>query len=129
VRVLLDTHTFVWAHLAPERLGSQRGLVERGRNDLLVSAASSWEIAIKVGLGRLELPEPPARWMPTRITALGASPLAVEHAHALAVADLPPVHKDPFDRLLVAQATVLGVPILSADAVFDRYDVEWLAIE
>ena len=128
MRVLLDTHAFLWAHADPDRLGSQRRVVESRRTELLVSAASSWEIAIKVGLGRLELPDHPARWMPDRMQVLGATPVPVEHGHALAVADLPDVHRDPFDRLLVAQATMLGVPILSADPVFDRYGVERLAI-
>ena len=129
MRVLLDTHAFLWANIDPDRLGPQRRVIESRRNELLVSAATSWEIAIKVGRGKLERPAHPARWMPDRIRALGATGIAIEHAHALAVRELPQVHSDPFDRLLVAQAKALGVPILSADEVFDRYDVERLAIE
>lgn len=127
MRILLDTHAFLWANAEPDRLGRQRQLVEDDRTELLLSAATSWEIAIKVGLGRLALPDPLARYVPDRIRALGLTPLPVEHAHALAVASLPPVHRDPFDRVLVAQAMLLSVPLLTADAVFEGYGVEVLA--
>lgn len=127
MRVLLDTHAFLWANAEPDRLGRQRPLVEDDRTELLLSAASSWEIAIKVGLGRLALPDPPARYVPDRIRTLGLTPVPVEHAHALAVASLPPVHRDPFDRVLVAQAMLLSVPLLTADPVFEGYRVEVLA--
>ena len=128
MRVLIDTHVFLWANHDPDRLGDRRGLVEDERTELLWSVASSWEIAIKCGLGRLTLPESPARYVPDRMRALGLTPLGIETSHALAVADLPPLHRDPFDRLLVAQAQALGVPILSADEAIERYDVEVLAI-
>lgn len=126
MRVLLDTHVFLWANAEPERLGAQRALIEDERTELLLSAASSWEIAIKVGLGRLALPDPPRRYVPDRMRQLGVTPLAVEHAHALAVADLPDVHRDPFDRLLVVQAELLGLPLVTADPVFAEYGVEVL---
>jgi PIN domain nuclease of toxin-antitoxin system len=128
VRLLLDTHVFLWVQTEPERLGENLGLVEDQRNELLVSAASSWEIAIKHSLGRLALPEPPERYVPTRLRAIGAHGIPIEHSHALAVAALAPLHRDPFDRLLVAQASALGVPILTADPLITQYRVEVLFI-
>jgi PIN domain nuclease of toxin-antitoxin system len=128
VRVLLDTHVFLWIHTEPERVGEHLGLVEDRRNVLLVSAASSWEIAIKYGLGRLPLPESPEHYVPERLRIIGAEALAIEHTHSLAVAALPPLHRDPFDRLLVAQAGLLDVPILTADPQVAQYPVATLLI-
>ena len=128
MKVLLDTHVFLWLQTEPERLGDQLALVEDARTDLLVSAASSWEIAMKHGLGRLPLPEPPERYVPARLRAIDAQPVAVEHSHALAVAALPPLHRDPFDRLLVAQAQAFGVPILTADEAVAQYAVQALLV-
>jgi PIN domain nuclease of toxin-antitoxin system len=126
VRPLLDTHVFLWLQTEPERLGEHLALVEDRRTELLFSAASSWEIAIKHGLGKLALPEPPERYVLDRIRAIGATPVAVEHGHSLAVASLPPLHGDPFDRLLVAQADALGAAILTADPGVAEYPVETL---
>ncbi len=128
MRILVDTHVFLWLHTEPERVGEHLGLVEDSRNAILVSAASSWEIAIKYGLGRLPLPEPPERYVPERLRIIGAEALAIEHTHALAVAALPPLHRDPFDRLLVAQAGLLDVPILTADPQVAQYPVSTLLI-
>jgi PIN domain nuclease of toxin-antitoxin system len=91
-----------------------------------LSAASSWEIAIKVGLGKLKLPQPPARYVPSRLAEQGMTALPVEHAHALRVADLPPLHPDPFDRLLVAQAQIERMTLMTADSLILAYDVETL---
>jgi PIN domain nuclease of toxin-antitoxin system len=126
LKVLLDTHVFLWLLTEPERLGEQLAIVEDSRTELLVSAASSWEIAIKYGLGRLPLPEAPERYVPERLRAIGARALAIEHTHALAVAALPPLHDDPFDRLLVAQAEILDVPIITADPAIAQYAVATL---
>ena len=126
MRVLLDTHIFLWANAEPERLGGQRSLVEDGAVDLILSAASSWEIAIKYSLGRLVLPEEPRRYVPERLRRLCAESLQIEHGHALAVAELPPLHGDPFDRLLVAQAKLLDVPIVTADPRIVQYEVQTL---
>ena len=128
MRLLLDTHVFLWLLTEPERTGEHRQLVEDPRTELLVSAVVSWEIAIKYGLGRLPLPEPPERYVPERLRAIGADPLPVEHTHALAVAALPPLHRDPFDRLLVAQAGLLDVPILTADPAIAGYEVRTLMV-
>jgi PIN domain nuclease of toxin-antitoxin system len=109
----------------PERLSPRaRVLVESVDNELFLSAASAWGIAIKHALGKLHLPEPPDRYVPSRMSALRIIPLPIEHAHALRVATLPSHHRDPFDRLLVAQAQVERLPILTADTIFARYDVE-----
>jgi PIN domain nuclease of toxin-antitoxin system len=128
VRLLLDTQAFLWLQTEPERLREHLALVEDQRTALLVSAASSWEIAIKHGLGKLPLPEPPHRYVPERMRTIGALPVAVEHSHALAVASLPPLHRDPFDRLLVAQAQALGATILTADAAVAQYPAQTLLI-
>ncbi len=128
MRILLDTHIFLWILDESDRLAGHRATVENRRNTLMVSAASSWEIAIKHGLGRLELPEPPQRYVPSRIRAIGATPLPIDHSHALAVASLPRIHDDPFDRLLVAQAQLLGLPFMTADPIFEQYGVEVMRI-
>ncbi|MHB8452453.1 MAG: type II toxin-antitoxin system VapC family toxin, partial [Mycobacteriales bacterium] len=90
------------------------------------SAASCWEIAIKYGLGKLPLPVPPAEYVVTRLRGSGITSLAIEHRHALAVAELPRHHRDPFDRLLVAQARQEGFLLVTADPAFEPYDVERL---
>ncbi len=123
MKLLLDTHVFLWLQTAPERLGEHVGLVTEASNELVVSAASSWEIAIKHEIGTLRLPEAPDRYVPSRIRMIGARALAIEHSHALAVATLPPFHRDPFDRLLVAQAKLEGMTILTADEAVARYPV------
>ena len=89
----------------------------------LFSAASAWEIAIKHALGKLTIPEPPDLFVPRLMTQLGITPLPVLHRHALHVATLPPRHRDPFDRLLVAQAQLEDLPILTADRGFGLYEV------
>jgi PIN domain nuclease of toxin-antitoxin system len=128
VTLLLDTQVFLWLQTEPERLGEHLELVENRRTDLLLSAASSWEIAIKHGLGRLPLPEPPQHYVPDRMRAIGAQPIAVEHSHALAVGSLPLIHRDPFDRLLVAQAQALDVALLTADAILARYPAQTVLV-
>lgn len=128
MRLLLDTQVFLWLQTEPERLREYLALVEDQRTELLLSAASSWEIAIKHALGKLPLPEPPQRYVPERMRAIGARPVAIEHSHALAVAPLPPLHRDPFDRLLVAQAQALGATILTADGAIAQYPAQTLLI-
>jgi PIN domain nuclease of toxin-antitoxin system len=128
VRILLDTRCWLWMTLAPERFSARaRALVEARENVLYLSAASAWEMAIKHALGKLRLPEPPVTYVPARLSALGVQPLAIEHQHALHVATLPAHHRDPFDRLLVAQAQLDDLPILTADPLIGAYDVTTIA--
>ncbi len=111
----------------PERLASSaRALIEDPGTDLVLSAASSWEISLKYAIGKLELPVPPPEYVPSRMRSSGVVGLSIEHAHALAVAGLPAHHRDPFDRLLVAQASVEGLPVLTADPQLASYPVEIL---
>ncbi|HLI44871.1 MAG TPA: type II toxin-antitoxin system VapC family toxin [Acidimicrobiales bacterium] len=128
MRLLLDTHVFLWLLAEPERLGPHIGSLQDPGNQLFLSAASSWEIAIKVQLGRLDLPEDPQRYVPDRMRAIGAEPLPVQHTHALAAGALPRLHRDPFDRLLVAQARGLRLRIVTADSQIARYEVETLLV-
>lgn len=128
MRLLLDTHVFLWLNAVPERLGGALAELEDSRNRLVVSAASSWEIAIKHARGRLALPDPPERYVPDLIRRIGAQPLAIEHAHALAVASLPSLHRDPFDRLLVAQARLIDATLVTADERLAGYPVRTLTV-
>lgn len=122
MRVLLDTHVFLWWFAAPERLGRRaKRLIGDGRNDVLLSAASCWELAIKAALGKLQLPDPVERYVPARLAAQGMGTLAVEPAHALRVATLPPLHRDPFDRLIVCQALIEELPLVTADTQLAAY--------
>ena len=110
---------------APERLSARsRALVTSAENELLLSAASAWEIAIKYALGKLRLPAEPADVIPPLLVKTGVTPLPILHQHALRVATLPPRDRDPFDRLLVAQAQLERLPILTADRSFKLYDIE-----
>lgn len=108
----------------PARLGrTTRELADDATNELLLSAASAWEIAIKYTIGKLPLPEPPMAYVPDRMRRSGTTPLPVELAHALRTCELPDHHSDPFDRLLIAQAQLLDIPILTADQRIRAYDV------
>lgn len=107
-------------HLSPGSLS----LLSDPENQLFLSAASSWEIAIKYAIGKLPLPMPPAEYVPSRMEISGTSALPILHAHALQVGTLPRHHGDPFDRLLIAQAQVEGLIILTSDRQFSAYEVE-----
>jgi PIN domain nuclease of toxin-antitoxin system len=125
VRALVDTHAWLWMLASPGRLPeSVREVVGDPLTEVLVSAATSWEIAIKHQLGKLALPEAPATFVPTRLAASGCTALAIDHAHVLRAGALPPHHRDPFDRVLVAQAQALAIPIVSGDRAVAAYDVE-----
>jgi len=124
LRVLLDTHSWLWMVGDASRLReSSRRLLRDPANELFLSAASAWEMAIKFASGKLRLPQPPAalitQWMAE--VRLGALPIL--HAHALRAGELPPHHRDPFDRLLIAQAQIEGLTVLTADRAFAKYDV------
>ena len=124
MRLLLDSHTVIWAVDDPARLGSQAALaLQDAANDLLLSAATIWELSIKVGLGKLSLSLPFRQWMNQAITDLGTTILPITVEYADVQARLPDHHGDPFDRLLVAQTQVENVTLVSIDAVFDRYGI------
>ena len=128
MKVLVDTQAWLWMLAAPDRLSrSARRIVGRADNELYVSAASAWEIAIKWGLGKLTLPADPAEYVPSRMAQSGVIPLPIKHAHAVQVARLPAHHRDPFDRLLIAQASLEGMVLLTGDHQLEPYDVriEW----
>jgi PIN domain nuclease of toxin-antitoxin system len=125
VKALLDTHTFLWWNMGDPQLSDRAfGIIADPDNEIWLSAASAWEIALKTSKGRLLLPEPPRDYVLRRLALHGFRPLAVEVGHALAVHDLPAVHSDPFDRLLVAQSRIEGLPLLSADPKMARYDID-----
>lgn len=125
MRILLDTHIWIRMIEAPGSLSSAvRRLVSPVDTECFLSAASSMEIATKLRIGKLRLSDDPANLTAEWMIRANVLPLAVQHRHALAVASLPPHHRDPFDRLLIAQARMEDLTILTADRVFERYDVK-----
>ena len=127
MRVLLDTHAFLWWITEDRRLSARaREVMTDGGNDLLLSAASGWEIAIKASLGRITLPVPIDRFLSEQLQRNGIGALPVEMRHALGVHALSLLHRDPFDRLLVAQAQLEKLRILTSDPQIAQYDVETL---
>jgi PIN domain nuclease of toxin-antitoxin system len=125
MKLLLDTQCWLWMQASPERLSEQaRELVSDTAIELALSAVSSWEIAIKYALGKLPLPEPPAGYVPRRLRDDGIEPLAITHVHTLRVAQLPQLHRDPFDRLLVAQTQCERLTLLTVDRLLTSYNIE-----
>lgn len=121
MRLLLDTHLVLWAAGQPDKLTAEaRALLDDPRNEPLFSAASLWEIAIKSGLGRDDFRVDP-RLLRRGLLDNGYRELAVTSEHAVAIASLPPIHKDPFDRLLLAQSHTEGITLLTSDAVVAQY--------
>jgi PIN domain nuclease of toxin-antitoxin system len=127
VRLLIDTHVFLWAAAETSEL-SQEALtsLEDPANDVYLSAAVAWEIALKYSKGQLALPLVPALYVPSRMRALGLLELSISRDHALVSADLPPIHADPFDRIMIAQAQVEGLTFVTRDAHALRYPVHTL---
>ncbi|MGE5603349.1 MAG: type II toxin-antitoxin system VapC family toxin [Nitrososphaerales archaeon] len=127
MKALLDTHAFLWWITNDHRMSARAAsIIEDGANSLLLSTASAWEIVIKAQMGRLPLPGSPVHYVPEQMTINGIEPLPVGLTHALALYELPPLHRDPFDRLLVAQAQSEHLPILTNDPLIRQYDVEVL---
>ena len=119
--LLLDTHVLLWASAAPDRLPSgAREMIEDTSEPIFYSAASIWEVAIKNGLGRADFQVDP-RLLRRALLEHGYDELAVTGVHAAAVDQLPPIHRDPFDRLLVAQAQLEALTLLTADRRVGRY--------
>ena len=122
--VLLDTHTFLWWNQNDPRLSpAARRCIEDEDNEVFFSIASVWEIAIKAALGKLQIPEPPDRYVRARITQDHLKLLPIRLSHVLAIYHLPPLHRDPLDRLLVAQSQLEGLPLVTADAALTQYGV------
>ena len=125
MRAVLDTHAFLWWGTEPEKLSAAaHDAIQNGENELYLSAASAWEIAIKYAKGLLDLPQNAETFVLSRVRNRGFEPLPVEISHALHTYHLPNHHKDPFDRLLVSQAQLQGLAIITADRNIARYDVE-----
>jgi len=121
MKFLLDTHLLLWAAAEPRRLSKQaRALIDNPDNDLLFSAASLWEVAIKRGLGRKDF-KVDARLLRRGLLDNGYGELPIISDHVVAIDSLPPIRKDPFDRILVAQATVEGVTLLTVDSAVSQY--------
>ena len=122
MRILLDTCTFLWLSGGGRELPARAAAAFRSpENDVFLSAVSSWEIAVKYASGRLPLPEPPDRLVPAECDRLGVVALPFDEESALHITKLPAIHQDPFDRMLVSQALVHGLTILTPDDVLARY--------
>ena len=125
MKVLLDSHTVIWAADDTSKLGAEAfKLLQEAENELLLSAATVWEIAIKVGLSKLSLTTSYRQWMTQAIRDLNLTLLPITVQYADVQSTLPSRHGDPFDRLLVSQAIVEQIPIVSVDPVFETYGVE-----
>jgi PIN domain nuclease of toxin-antitoxin system len=124
MRFLLDTHTLLWSfNASPSLSAGARRLIENGRNELVVSAASAWEIATKVRLGKLPTGEELVADFDRYLAQLGCDALPISINHAVRAGGLGGEHRDPFDRMLIAQAQTEGLPVISNDRIFDAYHV------
>jgi PIN domain nuclease of toxin-antitoxin system len=124
LKLLLDTHVLLWAATAPDRLSAEaRDAIEAGENEAFVSAVTAWEVAIKQSLGKLDLARPAEAWLPEVMRRTGFEPAAIELGAALRVRALPWHHRDPFDRLLVAQVLEGGYTLVTRDDVFEIYGI------
>jgi PIN domain nuclease of toxin-antitoxin system len=123
VKLLLDTQCWLWWFTQPERLSEETiAYIADETNELWFSVASIWEMGIKVAIGKLPLPEPIDSYISTRMVQLGARSLLITTPHALQAAALPLHHRDPFDRMLIAQAQLENMTLVSADAMFRQYN-------
>lgn len=124
-RYLIDTHCWLWWHIEPDRLGPESiRLIENGETELYFSVVSAWEITIKLALSKLELPVPPVNYIPSRLQQSPMKILPVHLEHTINVGRLATHHKDPFDRLLIAQAKSENLTVITHDSQFARYDLE-----
>jgi len=125
MKVLIDTHTFLWWNTEDAQLSARaKEIIADGRNEVFLSAASAWEIAIKTAKGKLVLPEDPAQYVVNRMGLYRFQALLVQINHALHVYELPHHHDDPFDRLLIAQSQLEGLPLITVDSEIEKYEVE-----
>jgi PIN domain nuclease of toxin-antitoxin system len=124
VKLLLDTQCWLWWFAQPNRLNNEAiTQIADEANELWLSVASIWEIAIKVSLGKLPIPDPLASYIPRRMSQLGTRPLEIKASHVIQLASLPLHHRDPFDRMLIAQAQLEELTLVTADSMFNQYDV------
>jgi len=123
--VLIDTHAFIWWNTEDERLsdGAHR-VMEDEASEIFVSVGSIWEVAIKVAKGRLEIPGDLETYVNERLATNRWVPLSIDRRHVIRAAALPVIHRDPFDRILIAQAQLEDIPIVTTGAAITRYDVE-----
>jgi PIN domain nuclease of toxin-antitoxin system len=127
MKLLIDTQCWLWWFAEPDRLKEETiAKISDESNEIWFSVASMWEMGIKVGLGKLPLPEQIDRYLASRMPQLGARSLEIRADHALQAGGLPLHHRDPFDRMLIAQAQIEGMTIVTADRMFDSYDVQVL---
>lgn len=127
MRLLLDTHAFLWSAMEPETLSAQaRKAIADPQNDVYVSAAAAWEIAIKVNRGKLIVPGDPIAWFPSRLRALAFADLPISSAHGSAAGSLPQIHNDPFDRIMIAQAQIEGLLFVTRDIENRKYPIHVL---
>ncbi len=124
MKLLIDTHTFLWFISDNRRLIDSARMLLEGDNELLLSTASLWEIAIKNSIGKLTLDSPFEKFIPEQLNINEINVLPIEVKHLAYVISLPFHHRDPFDRLLIAQSIVEKVPIVSVDSKFDSYSIE-----
>jgi PIN domain nuclease of toxin-antitoxin system len=124
MRALLDSHAFLWFVRDGARLSANARSFITGADELFLSIASIWEIGIKVSLGKLQVGQRLDQFFPQQLHLNQISVLPIDIAHALRVATLPHHHRDPFDRMLVAQSLVEGMPLVSVEALFDEYGIQ-----
>ena len=125
MKCLLDTSVFLWSLAAEHKLNPRaKDLLTSSSAELYLSAASSWEIAIKFALGSLPLPKAPSEFIPRVLRSWAIRPLNITHEHVLRAGELPAHHRDPFDRLLIAQSLSEQMTLLTADRVFQKYKVD-----
>jgi len=125
MKILLDTHAFLWLVMDDPMLSdTAKKLFLDAENEILLSAVTGFEISVKFSIGKLELSEPPDKFIQNRVVKNDLNVLPITLPHTLKLADLPFHHRDPFDRLLVAQAIIENVPILTRDPLFSEYDCQ-----
>jgi PIN domain nuclease of toxin-antitoxin system len=129
MKLLVDTNVLLWWFLRSDRLPDKvRAILAQAANSVFASAVSTWEIAVKSAIGRLSLPGDPAQYLPDRFRHAQIQELPITAAHTYGVFGLPKHHADPFDRLLIAQAQLEGMTIVTADRTFKKYDVRTLMV-
>ncbi|MBO1348933.1 MAG: type II toxin-antitoxin system VapC family toxin [Hormoscilla sp. GUM202] len=124
MNLLLDTHTFIWGSITPEKLSDTvRNLLQDNANTIILSLASIWEMQIKVQRGKLTINRPLPELIASQQQTNNLQLLPIEVPHIFALQNLPDYHRDPFDRIIISQAMVEGLPVLSKDATFDAYPI------